>query len=146
MGQLGLCRFFEHNADIEILGVYTNNPKAGVLNRIKDFGLEGVIFDRDSFVNGILLDEIKSLARSNNPDLLAAYFSGDAAASAISVAKSAYRPKITLNALAGSSRGQTFGIGDSDQLALAARVSVPIFTSGMTIAPAPTCVPSPIST
>ena len=76
-------------------------------------------------------DEVKSLARSNNPDLLAAYFSGDAAASAISVAKSAYRPKITLNALAGSSRGQTFGIGDSDQLALSARVSVPIFTSGM---------------
>ena len=61
-----ICRFFEHNVDIEILGVYTNNPKAGVLNRIKDFGLEGVIFDRDSFVNGILLDEIKSLA----PDLI----------------------------------------------------------------------------
>jgi len=61
-----ICRFFEHNADIEILGVYTNNPKAGVLNRIKDFGLEGVIFDRDSFVNGILLEEIKSLA----PDLI----------------------------------------------------------------------------
>jgi len=75
--------------------------------------------------------EAKSLARNNNPDLLAAYFSGDAAASAVSVAKSASRPKISLNALAGSARGQTFGLGDSDQVALSAQVSIPIFTGGM---------------
>ena len=61
-----ICRFFEHNDNIEILGVYTNNPRAGVLELIKAFDMEGIVFDRTSFTKGSLLREIKDL----KPDLI----------------------------------------------------------------------------
>jgi len=61
-----ICRFFEHDDNIEILGVFTNNPKAGVLKRIESFGLKGIVFDRTKFTNGNLLEEIKALS----PDLI----------------------------------------------------------------------------
>lgn len=61
-----ICRFFEHDDNIGVLGVFTNNPKAGVLKRIIPFGVKGIVFDRTRFTNGNLLQEIKAL----NPDLI----------------------------------------------------------------------------
>ena len=61
-----ICRFFEHDDNVEIVKVFTNNPKAGVLNRIKSFDVEFEVFDKTSFTNGRLLNEIKTI----NPDLI----------------------------------------------------------------------------
>ena len=54
-----ICRFFEHDDNVEIVKVFTNNPKAGVLNRIKSFDVVFEVFDKTSFTNGRLLSEIK---------------------------------------------------------------------------------------
>jgi phosphoribosylglycinamide formyltransferase-1 len=61
-----ICRFFEHDDNVEIVKVFTNNPKAGVLNRIKSFDVEFEVFDKTTFTNGRLLNEIKTI----NPDLI----------------------------------------------------------------------------
>lgn len=72
-----------------------------------------------------------ALARENNPQLLAAYFNEEAAGSAIDVAKSASRPVLSLNGTASASRDQVLGIGEADQAALTAQLTIPIFTGGL---------------
>ena len=40
-----ICRFFQQDPNILVAGVYTNNPHAGVIQRLKPFGLEARIFN-----------------------------------------------------------------------------------------------------
>ena len=54
-----ICHFFEQNSEVRILEVFTNNPDAGVLKRIKPFGLSGYIFNKTTFTNGNDLKDIK---------------------------------------------------------------------------------------
>ena len=54
-----ICHFFKQNLEVQILEVYTNNHDAGVLKRIKPFGLKGYIFNKATFNNGDVLKEIK---------------------------------------------------------------------------------------
>ncbi|MGB0316722.1 MAG: phosphoribosylglycinamide formyltransferase [Flavobacteriaceae bacterium] len=61
-----ICRFFQQDPNILVAGVYTNNPHAGVIQRLKPFGLEARIFNMSEFSNGGLLKEISDL----EPDLL----------------------------------------------------------------------------
>jgi phosphoribosylglycinamide formyltransferase-1 len=61
-----ICHFFKQNLEVKILEVYTNNPDAGVLKRIKPFGLKGYIFNKATFNNGNVLKEIKK----QQPDLI----------------------------------------------------------------------------
>ena len=61
-----ICHFFEQNSEVRIIEVYTNNPDAGVLKRIKPFGLKGYIFNKTTFTNGDVLKEIKK----QQPDLI----------------------------------------------------------------------------
>ena len=61
-----ICRFFEQDSEVSIVAVFTNNPNAGVLKRVIAYGLKGIVFDKESFSNGILLQSIKRL----NPDLI----------------------------------------------------------------------------
>ncbi|MDA8877643.1 phosphoribosylglycinamide formyltransferase [Flavobacteriaceae bacterium] len=61
-----ICRFFESNSSIEIAGVYTNNPKAGVIQRLQPLDIQVKVFERNSFLDGTLLSEIQSL----KPDLI----------------------------------------------------------------------------
>ena len=61
-----ICHFFKQNLEVQIIGVYTNNPDAGVLERIKPFGLNGYIFNKTTFTNGDVLKEIKK----QQPDLI----------------------------------------------------------------------------
>jgi len=61
-----ICRFFEQNSEVSIVSVYTNNSKAGVLKRLTAFGLKGLVFNKESFSNGKLLQSIEQL----NPDLI----------------------------------------------------------------------------
>ena len=61
-----ICHFFEQNSEVRILEVFTNNPDAGVLKRIKPFGLSGYIFNKTTFTNGKVLKDIKK----KQPDLI----------------------------------------------------------------------------
>ena len=61
-----ICHFFEQNLEVQILEVYTNNPDAAVLERIKPFGLKGYIFNKTMFTNGDILKKIKK----QQPDLV----------------------------------------------------------------------------
>ena len=56
-----ICRFFQQDPNILVAGVYTNNPHAGVIQRLKPFGLEARIFNMSEFSNGGLLKEISDL-------------------------------------------------------------------------------------
>ena len=59
-------QYFQQYPEISLLGVFTNNPNAGVINRAKRLNLPIKVFDKTAFTNGDLLHQIKSL----NPDLL----------------------------------------------------------------------------
>ena len=61
-----ICRFFQQDSTVSVAAVYTNNPKAGVLQRLKAFDMEGKVFDKESFTTGELLEEIKQI----RPDLI----------------------------------------------------------------------------
>ncbi len=53
-----IYRFFEQNDAVSLVGVFTNNPKAGVIERMKPYGIEVEVFDRNSFNDGTLLNQI----------------------------------------------------------------------------------------
>jgi phosphoribosylglycinamide formyltransferase-1 len=61
-----ICHFFEQDKLVSIAAVYSNNPKAGVIQRMEPFGINVKVFDKKSFIDGTLLGEIISL----NPDLI----------------------------------------------------------------------------
>jgi len=83
------------------------------------------------FVTPQTLDKAIDLARGNNPQLIAAYFSEDAGEAAIDVAKAAGRPTISLNGNVAAQRGQLFGFERSESAAITAQISIPIFSGGM---------------
>ena len=59
-------QYFQHYPEISLLGVFTNNPNAGVINKAERLGLPIEVFDKNAFTNGDLLQQVKSL----NPDLI----------------------------------------------------------------------------
>ena len=61
-----ICRYFEQDQNIDISGVYSNNSKSKVIDRIKRFGIKTDVFDKTSFTNGDLLNKIKL----KDPDLI----------------------------------------------------------------------------
>lgn len=61
-----ICRFFQKNQKVTIVGVFTNNPIAGVIKRVSQFELKPQVFDKKDFTNGKLLSQVVSL----NPDLI----------------------------------------------------------------------------
>ena len=61
-----ICSFFEQNKTVTIIGVYTNNPKAAVIDRLKSYGIQVEIFNKISFTKGTLLKKIKK----QKPDLI----------------------------------------------------------------------------
>ena len=61
-----IFRFFEKNNNVDVLTVYTNNSKAGVINRFKPLGINVEVFNRKSFINGSLLKNVIN----QNPDLI----------------------------------------------------------------------------
>lgn len=70
-------------------------------------------------------------ALSNNPQLMSALFSEEAAQSGIDVARSALRPDLSLSASASESRESDFTGRGRGSVTVGARVSVPIFTGGL---------------
>lgn len=69
-------------------------------------------------------------ARENNPQLMAAYLAEKAGQSAIDVAKGQHRPTVSLNGTVSAQRDQFFGLSSSDQAAITAQISIPIFSGG----------------
>lgn len=61
-----IFRFFEKNKNVDVLTVYTNNSKAGVINRFKPLGINVEVFNRKSFISGSLLKNVIN----QNPDLI----------------------------------------------------------------------------
>lgn len=61
-----IFRFFEKNNNVDVLTVYTNNSKAGVINRFKQLGINVEVFNRKSFISGSLLKNVIN----QNPDLI----------------------------------------------------------------------------
>ena len=61
-----IFRFFEKNNNVDVLTVYTNHSKAGVINRFKPLGINVEVFNRKSFISGSLLKNVIN----QNPDLI----------------------------------------------------------------------------
>lgn len=49
---VNVCNYFKNSEEIEISALFCNNPKAGVIDKMKAFGVPVVLFDRQTFNNG----------------------------------------------------------------------------------------------
>jgi phosphoribosylglycinamide formyltransferase-1 len=61
-----IIKYFKHNPALEIVRVFTNNPKAGVIERIALTEITTILFDKAQLTNGELINQIKFL----DPDLI----------------------------------------------------------------------------
>ncbi len=62
-----IVNFYKENEKVEILRVFTNNPKAYVIERCAKLNIECTVFGRKEFRdNLVILDELRSI----NPDLI----------------------------------------------------------------------------
>ena len=61
-----IIRYFKNYHDITVVGVFTNNPNAKVLDKAKKYNVPTFIFDRDELSGGLVLDKIEQL----KPDLI----------------------------------------------------------------------------
>ena len=84
------------------------------------------------FVLPASLEEAKRLARANNPQLIAAAYNEKAGEAAIKVAKSAYRPTITLNGSYGLSEDQSTNLREGESSQIVAQLRIPLLTGGLT--------------
>ena len=61
-----IFRFFKNKKNVDVLTVYTNRSKAGIINRFRPLGINVEVFNRKSFINGSLLKNVIN----QNPDLI----------------------------------------------------------------------------
>ena len=61
-----ICRFFEQDLSVTVVAVLTNNLNAGVIQRVKQFGLKAEVFNKADFTEGGLLKKVIDL----KPDLI----------------------------------------------------------------------------
>lgn len=78
------------------------------------------------------LEEAMRLARQNNPQLITALFNEKAGEAAIKVAKSAYRPTVSLNGSYQLSEGQSTNLSESENTSIVAQLRIPLLTGGLT--------------
>ena len=62
-----IIRYFSPKPSVEVLGVYSNNPSAFVLERAKQLGVSTHVFNREQFNNPA--DLLKDL-QAQSPDLI----------------------------------------------------------------------------
>ena len=84
------------------------------------------------FVLPASLVEAQKIARQNNPQLIAAMFNEQAGDAAIKVAKSAYKPTVSLNGSYQVSEDQSTNLTESETSSIVAQFRIPIFTGGLT--------------
>ena len=61
-----IIQYFKNHHDIIVVGVFTNNPDAKVLEKAKNHNIPTLIFNREEFSQGFVLDKISEL----KPDLI----------------------------------------------------------------------------
>jgi phosphoribosylglycinamide formyltransferase-1 len=61
-----IIRFFRQNPQVEVTNVFTNNPKAGVIDRIRPMKIPTIVFDKEQLNSGALSQQLELL----NPDLI----------------------------------------------------------------------------
>jgi phosphoribosylglycinamide formyltransferase-1 len=54
-----IAKYFKGHGHITVKSIYTNNPKAFVIERMKPQGFETRVFTRDEFNSGIIVEELK---------------------------------------------------------------------------------------
>jgi phosphoribosylglycinamide formyltransferase-1 len=62
-----IMRHFTTSADVNILGLLTNNPDAGVVEKAKQYGVPVKIFNRKVFYD---TDDVLNFLKQTNPDLI----------------------------------------------------------------------------
>lgn len=85
-----------------------------------------------TFILPSTVEEAMRLARQNNPQLIAAKFSEDAGEAAIDLAKSAYRPTISINGSYQVAERQSINISESENTSIVAQLTIPLLTGGLT--------------
>lgn len=61
-----IIKYFKNNHQVEVINVFTNNPKAGVIERVRPLKIPVSVFDKVQLNSGVLCQQIKLL----NPDLI----------------------------------------------------------------------------
>ena len=61
-----IIKYFKNNHQVKVINVFTNNPKAGVIERVRPFKIPVNVFDKVQLNSGVLCQQIKLL----NPDLI----------------------------------------------------------------------------
>ena len=61
-----IIQYFADNIDIKVIGVFTNNPNAIVLDKAKKYTIPTLIFNKQELTEGFVLDKIDEL----QPDLI----------------------------------------------------------------------------
>jgi phosphoribosylglycinamide formyltransferase-1 len=61
-----IIRYFAAHQMAKVIAVYTNNPRAGVIQKAQHLQVPTVVFDRNDFESGKILAELKQL----QPDLV----------------------------------------------------------------------------
>lgn len=62
-----ICKVFEHNPNIQVKALFCNNANAGVIDKMKPFGVPVQLFNKSDFVNEASFLE---LLQSYKPDLI----------------------------------------------------------------------------
>lgn len=84
-----------------------------------------------AFIIPPTLGDALRAGQENNPQLIAAYYNEAASRAAIDVAKAAGRPTISLNGLVAQQREQLLGFSRTDNAAITAQVTIPIWSGGL---------------
>ncbi|WP_418264873.1 phosphoribosylglycinamide formyltransferase [Flavobacterium faecale] len=61
-----IIKYFNSNGLAEVVGVYTNNPNAGVIDRVKKYGIETQVFSKTELFESKFLQDINGV----RPDLI----------------------------------------------------------------------------
>jgi phosphoribosylglycinamide formyltransferase-1 len=61
-----IIRFFRQNPQVEVVNILTNNPKAGIIDRIRPMKIPTIVFDKEQLNSGALSQQLELL----NPDLI----------------------------------------------------------------------------
>ena len=61
-----IIQFFRQNPQVEVANVFTNNPNAGVIDRVRPMKIPIKVFDKGQLNSGAITQELKIL----NPDLI----------------------------------------------------------------------------
>ena len=61
-----IIQYFKNYHDIIVVGIYTNNPNAKVLDKAKNHNIPTLIFEREQLIDGFVLDKMAEL----KPDLI----------------------------------------------------------------------------